>query len=220
MAKGQRSRSSLVGGFALAAVLVVALGACGGGSSSPKAAAGTTTTTAAGGRGNFAAAFAAYSTCMGQHGVKLPTRTPGSGGPRPTGGGAGGEGGGGGGFPGGGGGFGGGFGRTPQSLPAGVTQAQYTAAQKACASKLPTCGFGGGRGGAAGTAAFQAYTGCMKDHGVTVGSFRPGGATPTTAAGSTPTTSPRNNPKFIAANKVCGALLPTFGGGTTTTTAG
>lgn len=98
---------------ALAAVLLVVGAACGGSSNKPAASGSTTTTTAAGAGGRFGAAFTAFSTCMSQHGVKLPNRRPGNG-PRPTGGsgaaGAGGSGSGGGsgrgGF--GGGGFGGG----------------------------------------------------------------------------------------------------------------
>jgi hypothetical protein len=209
MSKRHRSRTSALGLVVAGALLIVVAAACGG--SSAKAAS-TTSTTA----GNRAAGFAAYRTCLSQHGITLPQRTPGSGGPPSTtagGTGGGGSGAGAGGF--GGGGFGGGgFGGTPRSLPPGVTTAQYAAAQKACASKLPAGGFGGfgGRGGQA----FQAYASCLRDHGVTIPSI-PRGTSSTTAAGSPRPTFNRNDPKFIAANKVCQALLPSR---TTTTTAG
>jgi hypothetical protein len=202
----KRHRSGSVLGLAAAAVVLVVGAAACGGSSSAKAAATTTTTTAAGGR---AGALAAYRTCLSQHGVNLPKRTPRTGGPPSSGTGTAGGGFGGGGF--GGGGFGGGgLGGTPRSLPPGVTASQYAAAQKACASKLPTGGFG--RGGL-GSPAFQAYTSCLRDHGVTI----PGATTQTTTAGSPRPTFNRNDPKFVAANQICRALLPTS---STTTSAG
>jgi len=173
------------------------------------AASAATTTTVAGGRNT--AAFAAYRTCLSQHGVKLPTRTPGSRPPTSSGGTGGGGELGGGGF--GGGGFGGGANATPQ----------FAAAQKACASKVPKGGFGfGGRGGAGG-AAFTAYVSCMKDHGITLSTRRAAGTSITTIAGATTSSSvapvDRTSPKFIAANKICQALLPSRPT-TTTTTAG
>lgn len=198
MSKRHRPRRAALGVVATGVVLVVVAAACGG--SSAKAAAPTSTTVT--GR----AGFAAYRTCLSQHGVTLPQRTPGSGGPPSTG-----DGGapasGGGGF------GGGGFGGTPRSLPPGVTAAEFAAAQKACASKLPAGGSGGRFGGGA---AFAAYASCLRDHGVTIAS-RPVGTPPTTLAGATRPTFNRNDPKFIAANKICQALLPSR---TTTTTAG
>jgi hypothetical protein len=77
-------------------------------------------------------------------------------------------------------------------------------------------GFGGRGGGAAGGAAFTAYGSCMKDHGITLATRTPS----TTVAGATTSSVPavdRNSAKFIAANKICQALLPAR---TTTTTAG
>jgi hypothetical protein len=185
--------------------LVVVAAACGGSSAAKSS---TTSTTAAGGGGANRVAFEAYRTCLSQHGVTLPQRRQSTGGPPPSGSGAGGLAGEGG-F--GGGGFGGGSGgATPQSLPKGVTAAEFAAAQTACRSKLPAGGlFGGGQGGQA----FQAYTSCLRDHGVTIASVAP----QTTVAGSPRPTFNRNDPKFVAANKVCAALLPSR---TTTTTAG
>jgi hypothetical protein len=210
----QRARGLVTAG-ALAVVLVVGLAACGGGSGKPAAAASTTSTTTAG-RGRFGAAFAAFTSCMSQHGVKLqlPRRT--GNGPRPTGE-AGATPGGGGGFRGGGGFFG--AGTTPSSLPPGVTASQYQAAVSTCRSKLPTGGFGGGARGGAATAAYRS---CMSDHGVTLpsfGGFGSSSSSSTTASSSPPTTFDRTSPKFVAANKICMALLPARGG-TTTTTAG
>jgi hypothetical protein len=191
MSKRFRSRSSALGFAAAGLLLVVTAAACGG--SSAKAATAATTTTTAGGTAGGGAALQAYRTCLSQHGVTLPRRTPGTGG----------------------GGFGGGgFGGTPRTLPKGVTAAQFAAAQKACASKLPAGGFGG-RGGFGGQA-FQAYTSCLRDHGVTISTV-PAGTSATTTAGSPRPTFNRNDPKFVAANKICMALLPSR---TTTTTAG
>jgi hypothetical protein len=90
---------------------------------------------------------------------------------------------------------------------------------------LPKGGFGfGGRGGAggAGGAAFTAYVSCMKDHGITLPT-RPAatGTSTTTIAGATTSSVPtvdRTSPKFVAANKICQALLPSRP--TTTTTTG
>jgi hypothetical protein len=194
MSKSPGSRTSALGLGAVGALLFVLAAACGGSSAKAASTTSTTASTRAG-----AAGFAAYRTCLGQHGINLPPRTRGTGGT------------GGGGF--GGGGFGGGgFGGTPRSLPKGVTASQFAAAQKACASKLPAGGsgrFGGGQ-------AFQAYASCLRDHGVTISSV-PRGTSPTTAVGTPRPTFNRNDPKFVAANKVCRALLPNR---TTTTTAG
>ncbi|HEY5013173.1 MAG TPA: hypothetical protein VIK61_10775 [Acidimicrobiia bacterium] len=206
MSKGHLARFS-VSVVAVGALVVVAA-ACGG-SSSAKAAT-PSTTAAAGGGGANRVAFEAYRTCLSQHGVTLPQRTRptgSSGSPPPSGSGAGGLAGDGGFGGGSGSGFGGG---TPQSLPKGVTAAQFAAAQTACRSKLPSGGlFGGGQGGQA----FQAYTSCLRDHGVTISRVAP----QTTVAGSPRPTFNRNDPKFVAANKVCAALLPSR---TSTTTAG
>jgi hypothetical protein len=188
----------------LAVLSVIVLAACGGSSSANSAA---TSTTAAGGAAAGAAGFQAYRACLSQHGVDLPARAR-TGTPPSTGAGGGQGGGPPGGF-GGGGLGGGGLGGTPPSLPKGVTAAQFAAAQKACASKLPA----GGQRGAGGGAALQAYVSCLRDHGVTVS----GSTSATTTAGAPRPTFDRNDPKFAAANKVCQALLPNR---TTTTTAG
>ncbi|HEV8296344.1 MAG TPA: hypothetical protein VGQ20_03575, partial [Acidimicrobiales bacterium] len=98
----------------------------------------------------------------------------------------------------------------------------FAEAMQACASLAPA---GGGLGGAngAGSAAFDAYASCMKDHGVEVGSGLRGGASGATGAtgssGTPPTTVNRDDPAFIAANQVCEALLPARNvpGATTTT---
>jgi hypothetical protein len=186
------------------------LAACGSsGSASPTTAAaasqsagGPTTTS------SRQAALQAYTNCLKDHGMTVPA-----------------------------GGFGG-FGRggpggtddagsaptpsTPRTTLSPAQQQAFTAARQACQSLLPAGGFGGG-GGARNTAAFQAYLSCLKDHGVTIPT------TTTAAPGSATSTGGRggfggglgginrNDPTFIAANKVCQALLPTPGGSTTTT---
>jgi hypothetical protein len=170
-------------------------GACGGGggkvavTQDAAAADPTTTTTVAGDAG------AAYATCLKDHGVDIPDRprpADGSGGPpssrpqgsdatggppssRPAG------------------------ARPSTSLPAGVDQAKVAAARDACQSLQPT-----DRGPQNGppSQAFQAYTSCMKDHGVTVVGGAPAGGT-------------RDDPAFTAADAICGVLRPAP---TTTTT--
>jgi hypothetical protein len=88
-----------------------------------------------------------------------------------------------------------------------------------------TRGFGGG----ANAAAFTKYTSCLKQHGVTLPTRRPGGGGFGGGGGGAPTgtngtsTRPRgggafNNPKFRAAQTACAKLLPAgfrggFGGG-------
>jgi hypothetical protein len=142
----------------------------------------TTSTTAAGRNG---AAFQAYRTCLSQHGVNVPDvgrgqRPQGGSGADPT--------------P-----------RTAPSLPAGVTQQQFQAAQQACASLRPTGGFGGANGGGVrNSAAFRAYLSCLADHGVPVST-----TTSTTAPVRQGQLFDRNDPHFAAANQVCMALLPT-----------
>ena len=128
--------------------------------------------------------FQAYRDCLSQHGVTLPTRPQNqSGDSNSSGSDRSGRGGGGGG------GFNGQF-----SLPPGVDQATFDAAQQACASLRPAGGQGG-RGGAAGAA----YRSCLADHGVTV---------PSTSSGGPPPSIDRTAPNFAAANDVCKALLP------------
>ena len=178
---------------ALAVGMLLAVAACGGSSGSAAGSTTSTTTSAAGGSRN-----AAFSACLKQHGVTLPaggigpSGPPGQGTPgsRPAGG------------------FG--SGGPAISIP-GVSAQQLQAAMSACGSKLPSGGFGGGAGN---SQALQAYLSCLKDHGVTV---------PTSTSGTTPRGqgsvlgAVRSQPKFAAANKVCQALLPTFGASTTTT---
>jgi hypothetical protein len=133
----------------------------------------------------------AYTTCLSQHGVTLPSRGPGmrpsrapgerpsrQPGARPSG------------RPGGGGFGGGGFGDQP---PAGVDAATWQKAQEACASVRPS---GGPRGGGAGrnSGAFTAYRNCLSDHGVTM-SAGPNGFDP-------------NDPEVAAAMQACAPLRP------------
>lgn len=184
------------------ALLIVVLAGCSSGGA--KVAAGdSTTTTAAAGQAAGQGGFQAYSDCLKQHGVDLPARggqgagQGGAGGQRPPGAGgqppAGGQ-------------------RPPQSLPPGVDQKTFDAAQSACASKRPTGGFGGG--GGANNTAFAAYASCLADHGVTV----------TTAGTGTQQRQQidRTDPDFAAADTACAALRPQAGapGSPTTTAAG
>jgi hypothetical protein len=180
---------------AAVAGLVVAgsvLAACGGGSSggaTPVGAAASASPTAAANNAS------AYRTCLAQHGVNLPSRSPGQG--RPSGGA-----GNGGGFGGFGGGGGGGFSVSPQ----------MQAAMQACASLRPSGGAfpGGGRGGTA----LVAFRNCMNQQGVAIPTTRPT-VRPTVSStdgsrfylgGLDP-----NDPKVSAALKVCSPLLPSRG---------
>jgi hypothetical protein len=165
--------------------LAVGGAACGGGgdkAATPVAAAADPTTTTSEDPG------AAYTACLRDHGVDVAdrqrpadgtgtppsSRPPGTGGTgsppssRPPG------------------------SRPSTSLPAGVDQAKLTAARDACQSLQPT-----DRGPVNGppSQAFQAYTSCMKDHGVTVGGGAPGGAG-------------RDDPAFKAADAICAVLRP------------
>jgi hypothetical protein len=180
----------------LVAVVVVGLflAGCGSGGSKKVATGTSTTTTTAASASSGRAAFQAYTACLRQHRVNLPHRQAGTSAPPTTG--ANGQAGG----PPPGSGAGGGFFGDGQP-PAGVDQATWQAAMKACASKRPTGSFGG-----RGLKAFQAYLSCLKDHGVTVPS------------GTDMRSLNRSDPTFIAANKTCAPLLPARPNGTTTTT--
>jgi hypothetical protein len=196
-----------------AATLATTIAACGGGSSAKTTAttSAPTSTTTANNTSARRAAAVAYRNCLASHGVNLPARTPGTGG---TGGGGGGFGGGGGGFGGGGGGGGGGgfggFGGTT-TLPPGVSQATYNAAQSACASLRPTFGGGGGANSAQFRTALVAYINCLKNHGVTgIGTVDPNN--PQAAMANVV-----RNATYTAATAACRPLFPTRP--TTTTTA-
>lgn len=161
---------------ALGAALLLA--ACGG-SSGSKASTSKTSTTARSTSAN------ALQKCLKSHGVDLPTGFSGG---RPPGaqssqGGQGSQG-------------SQGSQGTPPSLPAGVDLQKLQSALQACGGT-----FGGG-GGAAGpnSQAFQAYTSCLRDHGVNVPQQG--------ASNQTPPTFDRSSAAYSAANKVCGALLP------------
>jgi len=219
--RGRRKVAASMGVAAFAGAVGILVAGCSGGTgSSNTAAPGATTSTtspvssagstsASGGNGGKAqAAFQAYTGCLQQHGVKVPTFSgrpfpngsgrafpSGSRRPRPSGS-----------FvrptgtfsrpPGGFGGVGGGFGGFLGSASADpATQA----ALKACASLLPQGGFG--RGDQAGTISattYAAFASCMSDNGVTI-------------AATDPQTGLRNlnrsDPKTSAALKVCQAIL-------------
>ncbi len=199
---------------------------CGGGSTKASASSPSTTAPKTGGTG--AAGFEAFTQCMVSHGIPAsalqrtrPANTPpttgadaGSTPATSTGGEAGGTGG----------------NRTPPSLPAGVTQAQYQAALQACRSQLPAGG-GGFGGGGANSAALAAYRNCLQLHGVTLPAAgqrpagQPGGTgqTPASTAGSS-TSQPgfgglnTSDPTVQAAMTACASLRPARTPGSTTST--
>jgi hypothetical protein len=196
---GRRRRPALV----LIGVIPLLLAACSSASASGSA---SSTTKPSG-----TASRTAYTACLKQHGVTLPSFTGGGGRP-----GANAAGGtrpaftpGSGSFPGGG---RGGFANNPK----------FQKATAACKSLRPAGGFGGfGRGGGAGgfnSTAFAAYRNCLKLHGVTLPTGRP--AKPASGAGSTPsTTFNQTSPTVQAALAACAALRPSATSTTTTTPA-
>ena len=143
----------------------------------------TTTTPGSGNSGSTTAAMKAYETCLAKHGVKLPTGRFGSGGTRPY---------------------------LPAGSGAGFSNSKFAKAEKACASLRPkgTFGFGGGGfGGFSDSAAFAAYSSCLKLHGVTppASYHRPSGTVGSST--STPTTL-AESPKLKDALAACAPLLP------------
>jgi len=154
--KASRRAAALV--IASAAAMLAA--ACGGGSGTATTTGGGSGTSGGGGGNN--AAFTAYTECLKKNGVTITLPSGGarvrpSGEPRPSGqprpsGSAGARR-----LPGGGGFFG---------KPDGVDDATWQKAQAACASVRPS--FGPGGGGRTG-GAFQAYTNCLRSHGVQMG---------------------------------------------------
>lgn len=143
-----RSRAGLA---AAGAVALLLLTACGSSSSS--------STPDAGG----ADGFAAYAACLSENGVTLPSGGPGGpGGTPPSGAPSGMPEGAPSGAPSG---MPGGAGMVPE----GVDASAFAAAQEACASLRPSGGPGAGAGAPAiDSGALAAYTGCLKDHDVTV----------------------------------------------------
>lgn len=156
--------------------LGVLLAACGGNSPSTATPASAKTS---------GTSFAAYRTCLSQHGVTLPS-FPTTGGTRPS-------------FPAGG--FAGG-GSEYRDNP------KFQAAAQACSNLRPS-GFGG-HGGFNSTA-FAAYRNCLQLHGVTL----PTGGTGASPGSVPPTTFDTANPTVQAAMAACASLRPSFGTTTT-----
>lgn len=186
--------STLVSAAAGIAAVGLIAGCASNSGSSPAA---STSNGASGGN----SAYSAYTQCLSQHGVTLPSgfgggfggrRSPGAGFSRPAGG-----------FtarPSGG--FGGGFG-------GGFASADPTmaAAMRACASDRPTGGFGGGFGGGAGGTRLTAFRNCMSQQGEAIPTARPTAAASGEARylGGLSTA----DPKVAQALSVCKALIPT-----------
>jgi hypothetical protein len=198
--------------------VAVLVAACGGGSSKASSTASTTPAVSpavsatpsaaasaagsAGPGGRNGAAFAAYTACLAQHGVTVPSFSAGA---RPSGsfsrppgglsrppGASRGPGGGGGGF--------GGFGSPDPST---------SAARAACASLLPAGAFGPGTRTISATT-FAAFKSCMSDNGVTITSTDP----QTAVRGLD-----RTDAKTAAALKICQPILGQGAGGTPTPSA-
>lgn len=186
------------------AVAVAGLGllaACSSGGGTSPAAAGDPSATG----------YAAYTACLQQHGVTLPSFAG-----RPSGRPSGGYGGGNGGYtrPSGGAGFGGGGG----FFGGGTPDPQMSAAEAACASVRPTggAGFGGGGFGGGGSSRLAAFRTCMTQNGVTIPTTRPT-AFPTATPSGTAAADARyldgldpTDPTVAKALAVCSPLIPTF----------
>lgn len=162
-------------------------------SATPTAAASAVGSGGPGGRNG--AAFAAYTACLAQHGVTLPSFSPGA---RPS----------------------GSFSRPPGgfSRPPGASRGpggggfgfgspnpSTSAARAACASLLPAGAVGGGRTISATT--FAAFKSCMSDNGVTITSTNP----QTAMQGLN-----RSDAKTAAALKICQPILGQGAAGTPT----
>lgn len=175
-------------------LLTVLLAACGSSASGSPAASKTGSTT----KNSTASSFEAYLTCLKQHGVNIPNRTPGSGsapsGSFPTGGS----------FPGGGGGF---FGNSSNPT--------VKKAESACASLRPKNNFGGRAPTGAQATALRTYLNCLEIHGVSVPSGNASFSILRTLF-----TNPTAKDKVAEAD--CASLRPKFpsrpSGSTTTTT--
>lgn len=139
-------------------------------------------------------AMEAYRNCLTQHGVNMPTFNRPSGSARPSGRPSGG-------FGGGGGFRGGGFPGMGGASPDAATQK----ALDACKSLRPQ--FNGQRGGAGGadSSAYQAFTSCLKDHGVTLPSPTASGAR---GGGGFRGGLNTADPKTAKAYSTCKVLLP------------
>jgi len=163
---------------------------------------GTTTAAATSGSSGGNSAYSAYTQCLSEHGVTLPSgfgggfggrRSPGAGFSRPPGGFTARPSGG---F--GGGGFGRGFASADPSMAAAV---------QACASDRPTGGFGGGFGGGANNSRLTAFRNCMSQQGEAIPTTRPTAFASGDARylGGLSTA----DPKVAQALSVCKPLIPT-----------
>lgn len=185
---------------AVLASAALLLAACSSGSSgSPSADAKASGSASAAASASASGSMEAYRDCLSQHGVDLPSFAPRTGRPsgRPSGMPSG--------RPSGGGGFGG-FGGFGGASADPRTQA----AMQACASLRPQFSGRGGAGGAGGdSSAFQAFTSCLKDHGVTLPSSSASpGATGRSRGGMFGAGLNTSDPKVAAAYNTCKALLP------------
>ncbi|MBW4078668.1 MAG: hypothetical protein HIU84_09215 [Acidobacteria bacterium] len=164
----------------------LALAACGSNSATNT----TTTTTASG--SSSSAGTTAFTTCLAQHGVKLPSgagfNSPpsgASGGAPPA-----------------------GTGGPPAGASGFGSNPKFQSALQACA-KYQTGGTGGFRGPS--STAFAAYRNCMKLHGVTLAAGSPG---------TTKSTLNASSASYEAAATACKSLLPAGGTPPTTSPAG
>jgi hypothetical protein len=184
-----------VAALASGALLLAACGSHSSGPAAPDAKSSAPASASASAAAGGAADMEAYRDCLARHGVKLPSFSPGarpSGRPtdRPSG------------RPSGGfrGGFGGGMGGAS-------ADPETQKAAQACASVRPTFHAPGGAGGAD-SSAIQAFTSCLKDHGVTLPSASPTSTARPRGGGFFGAGLDTADPKVAKAYDTCKPLLP------------
>jgi hypothetical protein len=166
-----RTTIRTVGAAALLAAGLLLTGCSSSSSSNSSTAAAASPSASASGGGS--ASRAAYTDCLKQHGVTMPSGRPSG---RPSGHPSGAPGGG--------------------AWGGGSPDPARQAAMQACASLRPQGGGGRGGNGGLNSSAMQAFTGCLKDHGVTL---------PTSGGLRALNTA---DPNTAAAYKTCSPLLP------------
>lgn len=184
-----------VAALASGALLLAACGSHSSGSGAPDAKSSAPASASAAASGG-AAGMEAYRDCLAQHGVKLPSFSPGASRPsgRPSG------------MPSGrpSGAFRGGFGGGTGGASADPERQK---AAQACASVRPSFNAPGGPGGAD-SSAIQAFTSCLKDHGVTLPSASPDATTRPRGGGFFGSRLNTSDPKVSKAYDTCKPLLP------------
>ena len=185
------------GPLALGIVLAsIALAACGSSNTNSSNSSSSSTNSTSAATTGSATSRTALATCLRQHGVTLPSGTPGAGNP-PSGAPAGGSG-----SP--------PAGGPPSGFPGGgANNSKFRAALKACGANFPQ-----GRAGGVSRQSIQKYVTCVRQHGYNLRNPNFSGNGPIFPSNV------RSNAKFQTASKACQSLLapPQPSGGATTST--